>query len=111
MRRWQRWLWLTTLLAAASPLVALSDSAPDQVEHNRRRLEKIRTDPDRYALLVHDLHAFLALPPEKQEQLRRLDQQLNEQTAAVHARLQPGSASRQVCGRNPWEEGFAAQRK
>jgi hypothetical protein len=84
---WHRSLILMTLLAAAGPLAALPDPAGSDQEANRQALDKARQDPAHYSRLRRDLRVFLALPPEQQERLRRLDHDLHEEDSATLARL------------------------
>src|SRR5438132_12752881 len=86
MRHMDRFLALLLLLIAL-PLVALADGNDEQ-ERNRKLLEKARSDPQHYARLLQDLQAFLALPEERQQELRRLDHDLHDENSASHARLQ-----------------------
>ena len=84
----RRFLTLISLfLIAGAPLLALSTPAGDDLEPNRRQLEKIRKDPRRYARLVEELKTFLALPPERQAAIRQLDHDLHEEDSATVARL------------------------
>jgi len=69
-------------------LLAEADSPHDDVEHNRRLLEKVRKDPQHYERLRQNLAAFLALPEERQEKLRQLDQELHDKNAKIASRLQ-----------------------
>jgi hypothetical protein len=78
---------LTLLLGAAVPVLALSDSAPDELDHNRRLLERYRADPEHYARLLQDLRAFQALPPARQEKMRRFDRALHEEDSDTQTRL------------------------
>jgi len=79
------------LLAGATPVLALSESSGDEtaatVERNRHLLEKWRGEPEHYARLLHDVHAFHALPPEQQARMRRLDHDLHEEESEAQARL------------------------
>jgi len=56
--------WLFLILAGAvvvlaAPLAAaLVEPTPEELEHNRRLLEKIRLDPDHYRRLRRDLQSF-----------------------------------------------------
>src|SRR5207253_10489895 len=75
------------LLLITLPLVALADGNDDQ-ERNRKLLEKAKSDPQHYARLLQDLQAFLALPEEKQQELRKLDRDLHDEDSAGYARLQ-----------------------
>jgi hypothetical protein len=80
-------LWGLFLLAALTPAPALADGVPDELEHNRQLLAKVRSDPEHYARLKQELRAFLELPPEEQIRLRRLDLDLHQETSASHAKL------------------------
>src|SRR5438105_4165465 len=76
-----RCLWRTVIGAGLLLLVPLwggADSPNDDAEHNRRLLEKVQKDPEHYERLRQNLSAFLALPEERQEKLRRLDQELHD---------------------------------
>jgi hypothetical protein len=70
------------------PLPGDADSTNDELEHNRHLLERVRKDPEHYERLRRSLLAFLALPEERQERLRRLDRELHEEDSATSARLQ-----------------------
>src|SRR5437870_13485302 len=87
MRHTGRILVLAVLLGGL-PWLAQADSGPDELEQNRRLLEKWRTNPDHEARLRRDLKAFLALPYDRQQQLRTLDRELSEEDSAGYARLQ-----------------------
>jgi hypothetical protein len=66
---------------------ASSEPAAEDLEENRQLLEKWRADPVHAARLRHDLRAFLALPPDQQERLRRLDKDLYDEDSFAAARL------------------------
>ncbi len=66
---------------------AASDSAAEDLEQHRRLLEKWRQDPIHYARLSSELRHFLALSPDEQERLRRLDRELHEEDSVTSARL------------------------
>jgi hypothetical protein len=80
-------LLLTLLLAGAVPAVSLPEPTPEELEANRRLVERYRADPEHYARLKRDLKAFAALSPERQNRLRQLDQDLHEENAANLTRL------------------------
>ena len=80
-------LFLAVLLGAAVPVLAVSDAAPDDAEHNRRLLDRYRADPDHYARLLRDLRAFQALPPDRQERMRQFDRELHDQAPETQNRL------------------------
>src|SRR5216683_5219356 len=92
MRSVWRLLLLTASLAGGVQALALSDAPTPEdpqtvVEHNRRLLEKWRTDPDHFARLQRDYQAFLALPLERQARLRKFDRDLHAEDPAMQARL------------------------
>jgi hypothetical protein len=62
-----------------------SDS--DDLEHNRRVLQKWKTDPEHFARLKQDLRDFWALPEAKRQQLRRLDGDFHQLDAKTQKRL------------------------
>jgi hypothetical protein len=79
-------------LAVAVQAFAVSEApAPEDpqkvLEHNRRLLEKWRGDPEHMARLQADYQAFLALPPERQARLRKLDKDLHAEDPAMQSRL------------------------
>jgi hypothetical protein len=74
-------------LLAALPLVAWADGNDEQ-ERNRKLLEKAKSDPQHYARLIQDLQAFLALPEERQLDMRKLDRDLHDENSANYGRLQ-----------------------
>jgi hypothetical protein len=78
---------LTLLLGAGLPVLAVSESAPDELDHNRRLLERYRADPEHYARLVQNLRAFQALPPARQEKMRQFDRALHEEDSDTQTRL------------------------
>jgi hypothetical protein len=82
-RAWGLRLVLIGLVLAA----AGASSDQDALDRNRRRLDKLRSDPVEYARLMHDLKAFFALPKERQKQIRDLDTQLHNLDLAKQARL------------------------
>jgi hypothetical protein len=55
-----------------------ADGKGDALEQNRKWLEKARKDPEHYARLLQDLKAFLNLPPDQQDRLRKLDKELSQ---------------------------------
>src|SRR5262249_4179371 len=85
------WCLRRIVVGAVLLLVAAllnADSGSDDVEHNRRLLEKWRKDPEHYQYLRRNLSAFLALPEPQQKRLRQLDQELHEEDSATAIRLQ-----------------------
>ncbi|HEV3258453.1 MAG TPA: hypothetical protein VG013_16370 [Gemmataceae bacterium] len=75
------------LLVAGLPSAVRADAGPDDAEQNRRLLEKVRSDPQRYARLRQNLEAFLALSPDRQELMRQLDRDLHRKDSATQKRL------------------------
>ncbi len=84
---WQALVFFSAGLACV-PLLAWADSPTDDPDSNQRLLEKWKADPDHYTRLRYDLQAFLAMPVERQAQIRELDRALHKQDSATHARLQ-----------------------
>jgi hypothetical protein len=80
-------LLLMMLLGAALPVLAVSESAPEDLDHNRRLLDRYRADPEHYARLVRDLRAFQALPADRQEKMRQFDRALHEEDSETQKRL------------------------
>jgi hypothetical protein len=78
-----RWL----LLFLLSGVMAAAPSDAETLELNRRLLEKWRGDPEHYERLLHDLHAFAELPPERQERMRKFDRRLHALDDKTRARL------------------------
>jgi hypothetical protein len=71
-----RFLAVMAMLAAGGLRPAVADSPRDTLDQNRKWLEKARKDPEHFARLVQDLKAFLNLPPEQRDRLRKLDKEL-----------------------------------
>jgi hypothetical protein len=78
---------LTLLLFLIALPLAVADGNDEQ-DRNRKLLEKAKSDPQHYARLIQDLHAFMALPEERQNELRKLDHDLHDQNSASYASLQ-----------------------
>jgi hypothetical protein len=70
------------------PLLALADASREELEHNRQLLEQAKNDPEHYERLQRDLRAFLALPPDRQAQLRELDHDLHDEESTISVRSQ-----------------------
>jgi hypothetical protein len=67
---------------------ALGDvHAEEPNQQKLRELDKWRSDPERFARLQRALQAFLSLPPERQTQMRQLDQALHDEDSKSYARL------------------------
>src|SRR4051794_34812470 len=86
MRRCWLFLGLAGLLVGGLTAAAPPDSA-DELQHNRRLLEKWRHDPEHHARLEEDLRAFWALPGWRQRRLRRLDRDPHETDPHTRKRL------------------------
>src|SRR5260370_9065540 len=87
MRFFLRILVLAILLVMF-PYLAQADTGPDDLEQNRKLLEKWRSDPERYARLLRDLKAFRTLSEERQQQVRTLDRELHEVDSTDYVHLQ-----------------------
>ena len=79
-----RWFRRTVVLAAAAlavaaPLLAIPEPAPRERERNRRELDKVKSHPQEYARLRHELRDLLKSPPDFQERLWRLDRALYDE--------------------------------
>ena len=74
------------MLAVAVPLLAQED-LDDRTEENRKLLEKWRQEPAHLARLQHDLAFFQQLSSERQQRLRKLDRDLQEENPAQRARF------------------------
>jgi hypothetical protein len=66
-----------TLLVGGGAALLRADSTSDQLESNRRAIEKARANPEQYERMLEDLKAFLDLSPETRARLRQLDTDLN----------------------------------
>jgi hypothetical protein len=90
MRTLQRIVMLAAL-AVMDPALALADvpHAPTDGHVTERQLvDKYRaTDPAHYARLRHNLAVFRALPPERQEAIRKLDRDLQDEPLGRRQRL------------------------
>jgi hypothetical protein len=87
MSGFSRTLVLTVAVLLVVPLAALSELTPEERAANQRRVEKWRADHDHFARLRADARAFLDLPPERQEQLLKLDRDLAALPPFTQARL------------------------
>ena len=74
----------TLVLLAAVPTRATD---PTEADANRAQIARWKNDPEHLARLRQNLAAFRALPPERQEQLRRLDRALHAEDSSTQARL------------------------
>ena len=77
---------LLALAALAVPsLLAVPEPTADELKANRAQLEEWRKHPEQLAQLRRDLKRFLALSPERREQVLQLDADLQE--SALSGRL------------------------
>jgi hypothetical protein len=74
------------MLAGLAAAVVAAPEA-DELERNRRLLDRWKSDPQHYNRLLHDLEAFYALPPERQAQLREVDRLMHEADPSTQDRL------------------------
>src|SRR4051794_33620354 len=79
--------WLTLILTGMIVSVAVGATDEDDLERNRRLLERWRVDPEHYQRLVRDQREFYTLSRSRQQQLRQLDQRLHETDGPTQARL------------------------
>jgi hypothetical protein len=82
----RRKLMVALVPAILVPLVGFADPGPS-LEENRQRLEQWRQDPEHLARLQRNQAFFRRLSPAAQEQLRKLDRDLNEERPGMRARL------------------------
>jgi hypothetical protein len=80
---------LIVAFAASAPVLCYSEEqpAPDETETNARLLERWRSDPEHYGRLQADLRAFTQLPAERQDRLRKLDEQLHDTDSITQKRM------------------------
>jgi hypothetical protein len=78
---------LCAIVAAAAPVLAVSEPTAEELQVNRRLLKQWRADQEHYARLKRDYLAFMALPADKRDRLRELDRDLHEEDADTQARL------------------------
>jgi hypothetical protein len=81
------WGWVGLFLVGALVLAARGEGERADSEARRLQLEQYKSDPEHYARLRRDLQEFLALPADRQEELRRLDHDLHEGNSAASTRL------------------------
>jgi hypothetical protein len=87
MRRSGLLLIVLGLFAAGAAPPSGPQPPPDDLEQNRRLLDKWRNDPEHFQRLLRDLRAFWDLPAEGRERLRRLDRELHTKDATTQKRL------------------------
>jgi hypothetical protein len=89
---WRHLLTMLLLLSAGlgaclpGPARAVGEGG-DEPEPARKNPLPWRDDPEQYRRLTEEWKTFRKLPAEKQDKLRLLDEQLNEEPPAVRARL------------------------
>jgi hypothetical protein len=76
----RRTLALGLALLTTAAMAALPDAPAE-------KLDAWRKNPQAYARLRQNARAFLALPPERQERLRRLDEDLHKQPSSTQKHL------------------------
>src|SRR5262245_21257378 len=85
--RMRRTLPLALMGLVTAPLAALPDGGPP-AKGGYDPPADWRKNPALYARRVQDARAFLALPPDRQERMRRLDERLHAETdSSTRARL------------------------
>lgn len=87
MHRFKIFLVTAGLLLAGAPLSALPEPTKEELEHNRRKLNQWRNQPEVIQRLRGEAQAFLALPAERQQQLLQIDHDLHQESAGQQARL------------------------
>ncbi len=77
-------------LAMLVPALALARAPLDAQEAaNLQAIDKLRTnDPQAYARLRHNLVVYMNLSPERQESLRKLDRELQDEITTMRTRLE-----------------------
>lgn len=75
------------VLTAGVCLGAVSAPATEEIERNRQRLDKIRSDPERARQFYHNWKTFNQLSKEQREKMRQLDRALREEPSATQVRL------------------------
>jgi hypothetical protein len=79
-------LLMLLVIGVAAPALPLPEPSADEVQQNRQLLARWKSDAAHYARLKADLREFLALPPERQAQLRRLDLELHDEVSTTQSR-------------------------
>jgi hypothetical protein len=86
--RRRQWLTLLGGFALSGLLLAVDSAFPDDGPTKvDPRVDEVRKDLQRYAQLVREAKQFFALPPERQEALRKLDDDLGNLPSLERARL------------------------
>src|SRR5947209_1656265 len=78
---------LLLLLGLAASLWAVPEPSADELEAARHRYVQWRRHPEELAKLQANWQQFLALPPERREQILHLDHELHEESSSSQARL------------------------
>jgi hypothetical protein len=87
MSRLGQLLILTAAIVVAFPAAAVSDPTAEERAENVRKVDEWRKSPELFARLRADARAFLELPPGRQVQLCKLDQDLNKLPSSEQAHL------------------------
>ncbi len=83
----KQFLALATWLLTAIPLAAQTGSVPDEREENRRKLERLKDQPEAMAGVRKKALFFLALPDDRRAQLLDLDHKLHKEPMPSRKRL------------------------
>jgi hypothetical protein len=87
MKTTRQLVGVLALVVLALPVLASSEPSSEDLDRNRRLLEKWRADPEHYARLKRDLKAFHAMPRDRQDRLRKLDHDLSEADSRTQRQL------------------------
>src|SRR5262249_27868355 len=87
MKTTRQLVGVLALVVLAFPVLGSSEPSSEDLDRNRRLLEKWRADPEHYARLKRDLKAFHSLPRDRQERLRKLDHDLSEADSRTQRQL------------------------
>lgn len=82
-------VFLLAVLGATSLAVPRPENATREegLKRNQELLARWRQEPEHLARLLRDQERFDALPPDEQEQLRKLDRELHQRDASIQSRL------------------------
>ena len=88
MKAFQQILVSTAFALAIYPLAAQTGSAPDEREENRRKLERLKDQPEEMAKIRNKAIFFLSLPEDRRAQLLDLDRRLQKEPLSSRKRLE-----------------------